>query len=206
MNLFFQFCFFSRAQLCLLIHMHASFINSTIRQCPLVPSTGDTGCSHRTYKPRVEWTSHPSLDWELLGDRNWICKGLGQGLAPKGTQKLVKLKLNASDSEKTEFEFKKRLNVNRARRPGLPRRALWFWNLARKPETSTVPWWTGPVAWGPHCPPLGWTWKFDAGSSECDTHVPARSVLFFLLWDHRGKQVVSKAQKWVTSQRSSWSD
>lgn len=124
MNLFFQFWVFLRAQLCLLISMHVSFINSTIKQCLLVPGTGDTGCFHRTYKPRVEWTSHPSLNWELLGDRNWVCKGLGQGLAPKGTQQLVKLKLNTSDSEKTELEFKKRLNVSKGKRPGLSRRGF----------------------------------------------------------------------------------
>lgn len=109
MNLFFQFWVFLRAQLCLLIPMHVSFINSTIKQCLLVPGTGDAGCFHRTYKSRVEWTSHRSLDWELLGDRNWVCKGLGLGLAPKGTQQLVKLKLNTSDSEKTELEFKKKV-------------------------------------------------------------------------------------------------
>ena len=107
---------------------------------------------------------HPLLDWELLGDRTWVCSQL-RAWQQKVLGK-VTLKLSTNDSEKIGLEFKEKLKVNKGSSrlfPGGATVALKSAVLTWKPETSEIP--SGLGLWGKrvHCPLPGPTWELDAG-------------------------------------------
>lgn len=95
--------------LCLFIYMNISFINSTIKQCLFVAGTRYTGFSRRTCIPvqTQSWVEYPPFIGLGASWRQELVLLLTQGLAPKGTQKLFKLKLSTKHWENGVRVFKR---------------------------------------------------------------------------------------------------